>query len=131
MDSTAIAAGFVACRNWEWMDGMLVRSYALAGVGGPYERLRITGPKDVKVLGGEVFPDVEDPATRGCILELLRKTCNRPDLHITSVVTISGEVRWWPDLPNGSYGLIDTALDISERTETEAMLRFLQIYSTP
>lgn len=128
MDSTAIAAGFVACRNWVWMDGMLVRSYALGGVGGPYERLRITGPEDVKALGDDVLPDVDDPATRGCILALLRKVCKEPKLCITCVLTAYDEMRWWPALPDGLDRLILAAVYISEESEICAMLRTLEAY---
>lgn len=121
MNNEQIATAFVACKNWAWTDGMRVRSYALAGVGGPYETFRLEDPVP-NHQRYNVFPDVEDDATRGCILGLLRRLSGRSDLHIC-VSEIFGEPRWYAQVASGK---MPTEIeDVWAYSEIEAMLQTL------
>jgi len=53
-----LAKRAVACRHWRWMEGMKV-------VAGPRLWRDLDGPFDA-------WPDLDDPATLGCLLELVR-----------------------------------------------------------
>lgn len=123
MNNEQIATAFVACKNWAWTGGMLVRSYALAGVGGPYEACRLSAPEDVKALGTDVLPDVEDDATVGCILGLLRRLSGWRDLHMSATETLV-ETRWWANVAASS--IPSEIEDVWASSEIEAMLQTLQ-----
>lgn len=126
MNNEQIATAFVACKNWKWMDGMRVRSYALAGVGGPYETLRLESPTDGPRYN--VFPDVEDAATVGCILALLRSLSGWSDLHATAARDRRGDVRWYV---RRAESIPEEILDMWEPSEIEAMLKMLQVLDNP
>lgn len=70
-----LARRAVACKHWRWMPGMLA--------------IRWTGPcrgshryTDADVRAGVTFyrgtPDLEDPATLGCLLALVREAYDQP-----------------------------------------------------
>jgi len=58
-----IGRAFVACEQWRWMAGM---------VGPGYVRLEALTNR---------IPDVTDPATRGCILALVRELWQAPNAY--------------------------------------------------
>jgi hypothetical protein len=122
MNNEQIATAFVACKNWAWTDGMRVRSYALAGVGGPYETFRLEDPVP-NHQRYNVFPDVEDDATRGCILGLLRRLSGWSDLHM-SVTEALVVTRWWANVAASS--IPPEIEDVWASSEIEAMLQTLQ-----
>lgn len=65
-----LARRAVACRGWCWMPGMLVW-------GGD----RVT--EDTLGIAHGVVPDLTDPATRGCLLELTKEARNAPFGYVT------------------------------------------------
>ena len=67
-----LARRAVACKGWRWMPGMLTVS-----------RMRVTGSdrtdvlalrgREVLPVGPHSLPDLDDPATLGCLLKLVRE----------------------------------------------------------
>jgi len=92
----------VADKRWRWMPGMLV-------FGGG----RITEHTLAVVHG--VVPDLNDPATLGCVLARDRELWKRPDLYIRS----NRDGEWWPDC----VGTPDALLSLPrQRSEGEALI---------
>jgi len=76
----------VACKRWRWMPGMLL----------------LTGNRinSVNTLAGwfdNELPDLNDPATRGCVLELVREALRKPSIYLAPFYTNTdaGQVAWW------------------------------------
>ena len=73
-----LARRAVACEGWRWMPGMLARP-----IGGGFP-LRYNNPQRGHDLpddsGVRYIPDLTDPATRGCLLALVREAWDRPML---------------------------------------------------
>lgn len=76
-----LARRAVACPKWRWMPGMLVKGNRVVSVSGfnpPYDYA--TPYAYVSYMGGPVYllelnrtiPDLQDPATLGCLLALVR-----------------------------------------------------------
>lgn len=63
MSNLDLARRAVACKHWRWMPGML----AVVGV----ERQRVLSEK--LPAYGDWIPDLDDPATLGCLLALVRE----------------------------------------------------------
>ena len=61
----------VACKHWQWMPGMRYRVGSVVG------RLTDNQCKGKLPLVPDAFPDLSDPATRGCILALVRRALGR------------------------------------------------------
>ncbi len=61
----------VECKHWRWLPGMLAIVPAAhdGATGYCYRLTEASGP----VNSARAYPDVTDAATRGCILELVRK----------------------------------------------------------
>ena len=87
----ALARRAVACKGWRWMAGMRVARPKVFGrvldEGAPFIVARFDGPT---VDGGglydglippDMLPDLEDPATLGCLPALLRDVWGLPDIH--------------------------------------------------
>jgi hypothetical protein len=77
------------CKHWRWMPGMLAwydddnvihRVTRVSQSGRPFGCLP---DKDVRVLelGADSLPDLNDPATLGCLLALIRELRHDPTLH--------------------------------------------------
>jgi len=82
----------VKFKHWHWMKGMLLLDGKgrVVSVEGGYLLACLEGPLDPPILGGRlgefdaestwVFPDLDDPGTIGCLLDLVRKAYNDPSL---------------------------------------------------
>ena len=85
--TTDLARRLVACPRWRWVEGMRIASPPeLAG-------LRVAPGS---VVSPHALPDLDDPATVGCLLALVREAYNRPDLHTCPMFSLrTGDlVRW-------------------------------------
>jgi len=78
-DSLELAYRAVECKHWRWMPGMLTTT-----------RMRVIRVDDDGNADGfhdqacylwvikDALPDLEDPATLGCLLELVRRAWHNP-----------------------------------------------------
>jgi hypothetical protein len=72
-----LAKRAVACKHWQWMPGMRVMRDS-AWSEPLSQRVPCTVPN-----GGypDAWPDLDDPATLGCLLALIRELRHDPTLH--------------------------------------------------
>jgi hypothetical protein len=115
-----IARAFVVCGRWVWLPGMLGVS-AMAGIW-RVEKADLTalggagaGPASIHEAGAW-FPNISDPATLGCILQVVREAHGIPWLNTVPLVTAGGVHGW-------RVRGLDTPVC---KTEAEALLRALQ-----
>lgn len=75
MEAMQLAQRAVACKHWRWMAGMLTtedfRVTAIHPDGLPHGEYSQVGPLLWKI-NAEHMPDLDDPATLGCLLALVR-----------------------------------------------------------
>ena len=69
-EQTKIARAFVKCSAWKWLPGMLGGDTGLRFDGDP--------PHDWEAE----YPDITDPATLGCIVQLVRDAWRRPKAYL-------------------------------------------------
>jgi hypothetical protein len=88
-----LAKRAVACKHWKWMPGMLTtddfRITAINPDGLPHGEYSQVGPLLWKI-NAEHMPDLDDPATLGCLLALVRWAWN--DQRINTLPTT--DVGW-------------------------------------
>lgn len=83
-----LAKRAVACKGWRWMPGMLTLPFhednerALAVCHPPWRvtRAGVAGPYADDPTWG-ALPDLTDPATLGCMLELVREAWGEPSTY--------------------------------------------------
>ncbi len=99
-----IAQRFVACKRWEWLPGMLTGTgLRVDGVGYKGRPMRVvwgtgldswtrqrTECYDSPSDGTHDVPDLNDDATRGCVLGLVRKAWGEPRAYAFPRVTRPG-----------------------------------------
>lgn len=128
-----LAKEFVECDDWVWMDGM--KPYGgLSGKRNPAERLGYVycdGEGYVKVIEGGGpdnfpswgwpakdsgwLPDLEDPATKGCILHMVREKLDLFGLSTFYHFDIrSGLMCWQVRNPIEVYGFAHRIIDAFE-----------------
>jgi hypothetical protein len=87
--TTELAKRAVACKHWRWMPGMLAwyeddtvthRVTRVSQSGHPFGCLPDEGVR-VWELSADSLPDLNDPATLGCLLALIRELRHDPTLH--------------------------------------------------
>jgi hypothetical protein len=105
---------------WEWMGGMLTkcgirvfegdRDYLIGERQGP--TCEGGGIVDTVDVSG-YRPDFKDPATVGCLVFLVRKALNNPDLYCERYkgADFDGWIVRGPDPDSGALGLGDTEIE--------------------
>jgi hypothetical protein len=105
----------IGCEGWKWMSGMNAVIPPHDDVCGYSYRLTETS----RVNFGKAYPDLEDPATLGCLLSLVRKAWG-------PVVFVFPDTGWYVQrakLPNGGGGI---SLGICANSEAEALVMALE-----
>lgn len=83
-DFETLACRAVACRHWRWMPGMLTtyatRVNSVTRNGSPEPRLG-------GLIEADPLPALDDPATMGCLLALVREAHNAPAAYLIGTVS--------------------------------------------
>ena len=85
----ALSRRAVACRGWRWMPG--VQAITPDGLFGH----RVT--EHALVIDHDMLPDLQDPATLGCLLALVREAWRCPTVYVRQSTTrrVSDGVLAW------------------------------------
>ena len=98
MSARELARRAVACRHWRWLPGMLIQTVGgptdrIAGIDSTYihawaESQQTENPRGMWIryrldrMDKHGVPDLDDPATLGCLLALVREAWGDPHLHV-------------------------------------------------
>ena len=84
---TALARRAVACKGWRWSPGMLTdEDLRVVSVHEQHRYLHVhPGSLLLHVPQEHLLPDLTDPATRGCILALVREAWESPKANLSWV----------------------------------------------
>jgi hypothetical protein len=141
---TDLARRAVACPGWRWMPGMRIggtehlltygrwdtpkgwgnaRVVAVAEDGSPHVHGWADGEIEADHENGPL-PDVDDPATLGCLLALVREVWRDDSIHCASWMTSEGVV-WW-DVESRRDSVRDRLGRARGATEAEALVAALE-----
>ncbi len=121
-----LARRAVACRRWRWMPGMRYRIVSCEAWGWlrASERPEHLASLNERSAGDEeLLPDLDDPATLGCLLALVREAWGS---RVSIVCTDAG---WAMRLQGGAVGLpelVQGGGDPWHATEVEAAVAALE-----
>ncbi len=85
VEEIALASRAVACRAWRWMPGMLTTDgFRICRVDADgYKFGYLTEYSYAHTVDGDVLPDLQDHATLGCLLALVREAHGAPFLQVS------------------------------------------------
>ena len=127
MTGVELARRAVACPGWRWMPGMRYQIVNERGQIGGWMRAsdRVSHLDALYPVAGEsevALPDLDDPATLGCLLALVREDWNDPHIYVRKSVTRNQWVAWRKRLRDD-----DDEVKVSEgRTEDESLVAALE-----
>jgi hypothetical protein len=108
----------IVCSGWHWRAGMMVshRGTRLGRIpDSPSETSAM-----VSQLGSSDTPDLQDPATVGALLALVRQQAKDPYAHLRCTAALGGEETW---------ELIGDHIEAIGSSEAEALIDALEIAS--
>ena len=79
-ETEELARRAVACEGWRWMAGMVGIRNSGTEFDGDRHRVTIKTRSTMDNIGW--LPDLSDPATRGCLLELVREVRDEPRAYV-------------------------------------------------
>lgn len=94
----ALARRAVACPRWRWMPGMLTHiGVRVARVDADQYAVGWYPDGYLSSIDQVAIPDLEDPATLGCLLALVREVYGSPSLYcrLSSTTRASDGIRAW------------------------------------
>lgn len=107
MSDPDLARRLVACKRWAWMPGMRVQDPR-----DPYRFDRIPERYVVPPNAQRWIPDLDDPATVGCVLALVREAHQKPEAYARRCGQRWGDAaRLW-----GVYGLDEHLHELADKT---------------
>ena len=137
MADLALAREAVACPRWRWMAGMLAFLPALHEDRGLRYRVP-DGPTLIDAAPHDGwFPDLNDPATLGCLLALVREAWGRPAIVVVPGLSPDpAGHRWYiqDNPPNtasgyeptlrtdGTFSALSASAEVSAPTEASALV---------
>jgi hypothetical protein len=121
-DATELAKRAVACKSWRWLPGMKSNWGRVLWVDDGYafiwEQAVTLGP-----MPGDAVPDLEDPATIGCLLALVREHCGDGGAHTRRLYRYGDGEQWMCCAPSVVYPAVQT----HGATEAEALVNALEL----
>ncbi len=124
--SYKLAQELISCDDFSWKPGMLASSedkdYSRVSLDLKNEAYLPLGPAEWSSF---CVPNVEDPATKGIILQMLRDALGNQDVYIANSKNISGITMWHVSNPS----FMEKSLYFSSyETEIEAIIFALKDY---
>ena len=101
---TDLAKRAVACKGWRWMPGMRYVTDAWNRDG--FDRVPDRPELAAFQAWVAALPDLTDPATHGCLLQLVREAWGNPHMYLSPLERSSTAVEWravWM-VPPGELG---------------------------
>lgn len=120
-DTIELAKRAKACEGWRWLPGMLSQYLgegAKARLGGVSE-----AGFDASLVPDGMLPDLDDPATKGCLLALVREAWDDPYAQV-----VADPYAYWRLQGSRHY---EGVYDATGRGEIETLVAALEAASCP
>lgn len=92
MNNTELAKRAVACKGWRGVRGMTTREGYIVIA---QDNLGVWAMSEYGLCRADpatVILDLDDPATLGCLLQLVREAWNDPSAHVSGILWNDGEL---------------------------------------